>query len=380
MKKEFQKTAYCPYRICPLGAHSDHQFGKITGFAIDKGVRIDYDVTTDAVVCMASKNFPNAVQFPLNTPMLQKAGDWADYIRGAALALSEKYTLKYGINGVIAGELPVGGLSSSAAVIIAFLSALCNANEIALEKSEMIRIAQLAENQFVGVKCGSLDQSCEVYSKKDHLLYLDTLDGSFVRIPQHIEMPPYEIAIFFSGLERTLVGSKFNMRVDEMKSAAYALMAYAGMEYGRFEDARLRQVPLEVYEQYKDRLPDNFRKRAEHFYTEYHRVEQGAEAWKNGDLQTFGQLIFESGRSSIENYETGSPELIKLYEIMRETKGVYGGRFSGAGFKGCSMALIDPNYKAEIAESVREAYLRAFPHLSNKFSVHFCKSADGAKF
>lgn len=380
MKKEYQKHAYCPYRICPLGAHSDHQFGKITGFAIDKGVRIEYDVLSDPTVQMRSKNFPNAVQFPLNTPMLQKAGDWADYIRGAALALSEKYTLKYGIDGVIEGELPVGGLSSSAAVIIAFLSALCAANEIALEKSEMIRLAMLAENRFVGVKCGSLDQSCEVYSQKDHLLYLDTLDGSFVRIPQNADMPPYEIMIFFSGLERTLVGSKFNMRVDEMKSAAYALMAYAGMEYGRFEEARLRWVPPEVYEQYKDRLPLNFRKRAEHFYTEFRRVEQGAEAWKSGDLRAFGQLIFESGRSSIENYETGSPELIKLYEIMCETKGVYGGRFSGAGFKGCSMALVDPIYKNEIAESVREAYLRAFPHLSEKFSVHLCKSADGAQF
>lgn len=380
MKKAYQKSAYCPYRICPLGAHSDHQFGKITGFAIDKGVRIEYDVLPEPTVQMCSKNFPNAVQFPLNTPMLQKVGDWADYIRGAALALSEKYTLKYGMDGVIEGELPVGGLSSSAAVIIAFLSALCAVNDIALEKSEMIRIAMLAENKFVGVKCGSLDQSCEVYSQKDHLLYLDTLDGSFVRIPQNADMPPYEIMIFFSGLERTLVGSKFNMRVDEMKSAAYALMAYAGMEYGRFEDARLRQVPPEVYEQYKDRLPLNFRKRAEHFYTEYRRVEQGAEAWKNGDLVRFGQLIFESGHSSIVNYETGSPELIKLYEIMRETKGVYGGRFSGAGFKGCSMALIDPTYKQEIAESVREAYLRAFPHLEDKFSVHFCKTADGAQF
>lgn len=380
VKKMNEKIAYCPYRICPLGAHSDHQFGKITGFAIDKGVRITYTVCADPVVRMHSRNFPDAVEFPLNSPMLAKVGDWADYIRGAALALAEKYTLSHGISGVISGELPIGGLSSSAAVIIAFLSALCEANEISLEKSEMIRIAMLSENSFVGVKCGSLDQSCEVYSKKDHLLYLDTLDGSFVRIPQNKAMPSYEIAVFFSGLSRTLVGSKFNMRVDEMKSAAYALMAYAGMEYGKFEEARLRHVPYEVYLQYKDRLPLPFQKRAEHFYTEFRRVEAGAEAFKNGDLKKFGQLIFESGRSSIENYETGSPELIKLYDIMCETDGIYGGRFSGAGFKGCSMALVDPAYKETIAETVRERYLQAFPHLKDTFSVHFCQSADGAKF
>ncbi|MBQ8416585.1 MAG: GHMP kinase, partial [Clostridia bacterium] len=215
--------------------------------------------------------------------------------------------------------------------------------------------------------------------KKGHLLYMDMLDDSYELIPNPKNMKPYKIAIFFSGLERSLAGSVFNMRVDECRSAAYALMAFEGMEYGKFQETNLRDVPYEVYQRHKDKLPDNWRKRAEHWYSEFDRVQRGAEAWRRGDIEEFGRLSFESGRSSIYNYETGSPELKKLYEIMTETEGIYGGRFSGAGFKGCCMALIDPAFEESIKEKVTKEYLKAFPHLKGKFSVHFCEDADGVK-
>ena len=241
----------------------------------------------------------------------------------------------------------------------------------------MIMTALSAENNYVGVACGKLDQSCEVYSKKDHLLYLDTQDDTYELIPTHPQMKPYRIAIFFSGVERTLAGSKFNMRVDECRAAAYSLMAFSGIEYGKFPEAALRKVPVEVYHKYKDRLPENFAKRAEHYYSEYDRVQRGAEAWRRGDLEEYGRLSFESGRSSIENWETGSDELKTLYEIMTRTDGIYGGRFSGAGFKGCCMALIDPSFEETITATVTNEYLKVFPELKGKFSVHICESADG---
>ena len=295
------------------------------------------------------------------------------------MELSKIRTVNIGMSAVIEGSLPIGGLSSSAAVIIAFLSALCKVNGILLSEQEMITTALKAENNYVGVSCGKLDQSCEVFSKKDHLLYLDTLDDSYELIPQSPDMKPYKIAIFFSGVERTLAGSKFNMRVDECRSAGYALKALAGIEYGKFSETHLREVPREVYEQYKDKLPENWSKRAEHWYTEFERVEKGAEAWRRGDIEEYGRLSFESGKSSIYNWETGSPELKTLYEIMTVTDGIYGGRFSGAGFKGCCMALIDPKYSESIEEKVTKEYLKAFPDLEGKFSVHICHSADGVE-
>ena len=151
------------------------------------------------------------------------------------------------------------------------------------------------------------------------------------------------------------------------------------MDYDTFANTRLRDVPLEVFEAYKDRLPESFRKRAEHYYSEFQRVEEGTTAWEDGDIDRYGELVFQSGWSSIHNYECGCDELIRLYEILRETDGVYGARFSGAGFKGCCMALIDPEKAERIERTVTDAYLRAFPGLSGTYEAHVCESADGVK-
>lgn len=375
--REPTDTTFTPYRVCPLGAHVDHNLGKITGLTIDKGIHIAYGPKQNGVVELKSMQFEKRAQFHVNSVPETKQNDWADYLRGATIELGKRYPLHIGMCGVIDGELPIGGLSSSAAVIITYLTALCQLNHIQITEQEMIRTALAAENNYVGVSCGKLDQSCEVYCRKHHLLYMDMKDDSYELIPRHPDMKPYRIAIFFSGIERTLAGSAFNMRVDECRSAAYALKAYARLPYGKFNETNLRDVPRDVFEQYKDCLPENWAKRAQHWYSEQDRVERGAEAWRRGDIEAFGRLSFESGYSSIHNWETGSPELKTLYEIMTGTDGIYGGRFSGAGFKGCCMALIDPDYKESIMETVTKEYLKVFPQLEGKFSIHFCHSADG---
>lgn len=375
--KEAEDISFCPYRICPIGAHSDHNLGKITGLAIDKGIHIAFRPKENGVVELCSLQFEKRAQWHIAQVPSQRQGDWADYLRGATLELSRRYPLRRGMSGVIEGTLPIGGLSSSAAVTLSFLGALCRINQITPEPKELIQMAVSVENNYVGVSSGKLDQSCEIYSKRDHLLYLDTRTDEYELIPTHPAMPDYDILILFSGVERTLAGSAFNMRVDECRSAAYALKALAGLPYGKFAETNLREVPREVYEQYKDRLPENWRRRAEHWYTEYARVEAGAEAWRRGDLEAYGRLSFESGWSSIHNWETGSPELKALYEIMLHTDGIYGGRFSGAGFKGCCMALSQPSEREHIVRHITQEYLRAFPALEGKFSIHVCHSADG---
>ena len=377
--REPEAVAFCPYRISPLGAHIDHQYGKINGLAIDKGIHLAYSAKHNGVIELQSLNFEKRAQFHVAAIEEEKVGDWADHLRGAAKELGEKYPLRVGLSGVIEGELPIGGLSSSAAVIIVFLSALAKVNGIQLGDWETILMAKAAENKYVGVNCGKLDQSCEVLCRKDQLLYLDCRDDSYELIPKSAEMKPFSIAIFFSGLERSLANSAYNLRQDECKAAAYNLLAYAGMSYGKFVDTRLRDVPREVFEEYGERLPENFRKRARHYFTEIARAEAGAEAWRRGDLEEYGKLVFESGKSSIENYECGCPELITIYRIMTETDGIYGGRFSGAGFKGCCMALIDPDKQEEILAQVGEQYLKAYPELEGKYSAHVCVSADGVK-
>lgn len=378
-KRVPERLAFCPYRICPIGAHSDHNLGKITGLAIDKGIHIAYNVKTNGVVELCSLQFGKRAQWHVREVPKHKQNDWADYLRGATIKLAEKYPLHCGLSGVIEGSLPIGGLSSSAAVVLVFLKALCDVNDVHPTPLELIMMSVGAENDYVGVSSGKLDQSCEMYSQKDHLLYLDTLNDEYELIPTSPLMKPYKIAIFFSGVERTLAGSKFNMRVDELRSAAYALAAYAGIEYGKFNETNMRDIPRSVYDEYRDRLPRNWQLRAEHWFTEFDRVQQGAEAWRRGDIEEFGRLSFESGHSSIYNWETGSPELKKLYEILTTTDGVYGGRFSGAGFKGCCMALVDPAFVDRIRQRVGDEYLKAFPELRGKYSVHICDSADGVR-
>ena len=376
--REAEGVAFAPYRVCPIGAHSDHNLGKITGFAINKGIHIAYSVKNNGIVEMSSLQFAKRAQWHIRE-IGNKTGDWADYLRGATWALSRAHTLSVGLCGVIEGSLPIGGLSSSAAVVLAFLAALCRVNRIELTPRELIDIALDAEKNYVGVSIGTLDQSCEVLGKKDHLLYLDCRDDSYELIPTAPSMRPYQIAVFFSGLEHSLAGSKYNMRVDELRAGVYALQAFSGMEYGKFDQANARDVAWDVYQTYKDRLPEPWRKRCEHWYTEFRRVEAGAEAWRRGDLEEYGRLSFESGWSSIHNWESGAPEQIRLYEIMPETDGIYGGRFSGAGFRGCCVALIDPGRADEIRVAVERKYLTSFPEMKGRYSFHLCESADGVR-
>ncbi len=374
---------FCPYRVCPLGAHVDHQRGKVTGFALDRGIEIFFEPTNDGIVQLRSVNLPGETVFSVEA-VPPRQGDWGDYLRGAAQALSggegRGVELARGVRGVVNGMLPIGGLSSSAALTIAFLSALCHVNGVALTPEEVIRCAMRAESEYVGVRVGSLDQSCEMLAKKDSLLYLDTADGRFERIPAAPKAKPFEIAILFSGVERSLVGSQYNQRVDELKAASYALKAFAGLPCGRFADSCLRDVPPDVFAQYGRLLPEPWQKRAKHFYSECARAEQGAAAWRRGDIEFYGRLCFESGYSSIYLYETGSDELRALYDLMLDTPGVYGGRFSGAGFKGCCMALVDPARRDEALASIAERYARAFPALKDAFSTHICRTADGCRF
>ena len=374
--REAEGLSFSPYRICPIGAHSDHNLGKITGFAIDKGIHIAFRPKRNGVVEMSSLQFPKRAQWHIKD-IGDKTGDWADYLRGATWALAKEHSLEVGLCGIIEGSLPIGGLSSSAAVILAFLDALAKVNKIRLGDQELIQIAFDAEKNYVGVNVGTLDQSCEVLSRKDHLLYLDCKDNRYELIPTPASMKPYAIAIFFSGLEHSLAGSKYNMRVDELRAGVYALQAFSGSDYGKFHEANARDVAFTIYQNYKDKLPVQWARRCEHWYTEFQRVEAGAEAWRKGDIEEYGRLSFESGWSSIHNWESGAPEQIRLYEIMRETEGIYGGRFSGAGFKGCCMALIDPEKADAIRESVERKYLTAYPEMKGKYSFHLCKSADG---
>lgn len=374
---------FAPYRICPLGAHVDHQHGLVSGFAFDSGIEFLFSATETGKVEMASLSFEGLMTFNVQRPVDEKQGNWGDYLRGAVWALQQDFRLEKGVRGIVKGSMPIGGLSSSAALLCGFVMAIDKVNNLGLSRKQIIEYASIAERQYVGLNNGILDQACVVLCEADKLLWLDTETGEHRLIPFGGDNPkplPFKLGIFFSGVTRKLTGTDYNLRVSECKTAAWIMQAYEGEHLKELPDTRLRDVPEELLEKYADRMPERFARRARHFFTECDRVTDGVKAWEEGDIDRFGQYVFESCESSMNNYECGSPELISLYRIMRKTDGIFGGRFSGAGFKGACIALVDPSKLGSIRENVTKAYLEEYPQYKDSFEIFFCDPANGVDF
>jgi galactokinase len=373
---------FSPYRICPLGAHVDHQHGLVTGFAFDNGIEFLFSATETGKVEMASLSFEGLMTFNVQRFNEERQHNWGDYLRGAVWALQQDYQLKRGVRGIVKGSMPIGGLSSSAALLCGFVMAIDKVNELGLDKRQIIKYASIAERQYVGLNNGILDQACVVLCEADKLLYLDTSTEEYQLLPfgDGKHQLPFKLGIFFSGVTRKLTGTDYNLRVSECKTAAWMIEAYEDIPLRELSDTRLRDVDEKEFLKHEHKMPERFARRARHFYTECDRVVDGVKAWKEGDIKKFGEYIFESCESSMNNYECGSPELIEIYEIMRRTDGIYGGRFSGAGFKGACIALVDPSKEEYIKQYVTSEYLKKYPQYKESFEVYFCSPCNGVDF
>ena len=365
-----------PLRISPLGAHIDHQLGRVLGMAIDRAILLAFAPTEDGVVHIESLAFAQPTRFSIHhvPPYIQ--GDWGNYARGAALAL-QPHGLTRGILGVMDSDMPIGGLSSSAAVTIAYLLALESANGLAITPLANIDLVTRTEHAYIGLNNGILDQTSILFSRRNHLTRIDCQQVAIDAVPTAAAPDSFAIMAVYSGVDKALVGTSYNNRVAECQTAARQLLAMAGQPNG--ESPRLREVDPAYFDAYGDQLEEPLRRRATHFFTEMARVAAGEEAWRAGDIAQFGELVSASGASSIENYESGCPQLITLYRILRETPGVYGVRFSGAGFRGNCLALIDPTHRDVIAEAIHRRYPVAHPEMAERYSIHLCQPDDGAR-
>jgi galacturonokinase len=372
------RAVRAPYRVCPIGAHVDHQLGPVTAMAIDRGVYLAYapsPPSAPAEVRLDSLDFPGSVRFTLGEVPPRQGDDWGNFPRGAVAVLRRHHRLERGLVGVVVGQLHGGGVSSSAAVGIAYLLAFADVNGLSLSAAEQIKSGRRIENDYLGLRCGVLDQAAIVLSRRDHLTRIDCRTSAHELIPAARGMPPYRFVLAFSGVRKPLTGTDYNRRVGECAEAARTLLA-AGGRSGL--PPVLGLVPRADYEEHRHRLGDVAARRAAHFYSEVDRVERGTAAWRAGNLADFGALMTASGASSIRNYESGSPPLIDLYETLVATEGVYGARFSGAGFRGCCVALVDPAAVERVAARVTGGYARRYPDLADHVAVVACASDDGA--
>ncbi len=366
------RVVRAPYRVCPLGAHIDHQGGTVLGMALDRGVVLAWRPREDGRVRLASLDFPGEVEFDVgNVPPPRGGGYWGDYAAGAAAALVRP---RRGIEGVVGGELPVGGLSSSAAVGLCYGAALRAANGIALEAWDLVDAARHAENEYVGVSCGLLDPATIVFAKEGHLVSIDCRAHKVSLVAPGAHLPAFAVAVAFSGVTRSLVRSGYNDRVRECREAAWLLSRASGRKE---EAALLCELSPAEFETFGAALPDPLLRRAAHYFGESARVAEGAAAWRAGDLVRVGALMTASGESSVVNYEAGCPEVVALWEVLCATAGVVGARPSGGGFGGAVIALVPADAAAGLAAEVRDAYAARCPEAAARVGLELCAGGPG---
>ncbi|WCJ34693.1 galacturonic acid kinase [Euphorbia peplus] len=390
-----------PYRICPLGAHIDHQGGTVSAMTINKGILLGFVPSRNTQVMLRSGQFCGEVRFSVDevqhprpirkkglndatdSPKAKEDSNWGNFARGAVYALQSRgNSITQGITGYISGSegFDSSGLSSSAAAGVAYLLAFEDANNLTMSPTENIEYDRLIENEYFGLKNGILDQSAILLSRHGYLTCMNCKTKEHKLVPPSNLLKSYKILVAFSGLRKALTSSPgYNRRVIECQEAARFLLNASGNE--NIEPV-LCNVDPDSYDKYKCNLESDLAKRAEHFFSENRRVLKGLEAWTCGDIEEFGKLISASGLSSIENYECGCEPLKQLYEILQRAPGVFGARFSGAGFRGCCVAFVDSNLAEDAACFVREEYVKAQPDLVSQINpgsaVVICEAADSA--
>ena len=369
------KFVVSPYRISPLGAHIDHQGGPVLGMTINAYSVLAFIPNYKKRLRIYSMNYPGVAEFRLDHFKRPAKDYWGRYAIGALKIMRDFTTLEYGFTGVIAGTLPASGLSSSASVGLAYLHALANVNELDISPGDYVELDRKIENDYLGLNNGILDQSSIVYGKRNSLIYIDTLsrETSAHAIPEDCER--FNVLIIYSGISRELTSSAFNVRVEQCAKAA----GYLSLMGNRAPVNTLSQVPRELYLDKRDKLPEELRKRADHFFTEIERVEDGVQAWNAGEISRFGELMNESCESSLTNYESGSVELEYLQNTLRASDNVYGSRFNGGGYGGCAVAFVNDKTDEEAVFRILRAYKEKFPEAGEKALTFFVTSEDGVR-
>ena len=272
--------------------------------------------------------------------------------------------------------LPGCGLSSSASVLLAYIHAFAAANQIRLQPWDCVHLTQRAENKYIGLENGILDQTSIVFGHKGCLLHIDTKEKKITELPKPPGKNLYRILVAYSGYSRELTTSGYNTRVQECREAAVRLSHLAGSGSARI----LSDVPEKIFNLYGHKLAPDIGRRANHFFSEVQRVRKGVIAWRQGSIDEFGQLMLASCRSSMEQYECGIQPIFDLQKIVSSTDGMLGSRFMGGGFGGCVVGFVKPDRAEAAAADIQQAYRKLHPEVADAAKIYLADSADGAGF
>lgn len=349
-----------PGRVNLIGEHTDYNDGFVLPMAIDREVRIALRKRTDGLVRVHSLDLDDQAEFRLGD--IELGVGWIEYLKGVARSLALDGHELSGFDGVVSGNLPRGsGLSSSAALELAAARAFRATSGFPWDPARMARACQRAENEWLGVSSGIMDQLASAAGKAGHALLIDcrSLETTAVPLPQGTA-----VLVLDTGTRRKLVGSAYNERREQCETVARRLGVPA-----------LRDVSIEQLEAASGELAPLLYRRARHVVSENERTLKAARSMQSGDATTVGRLMNLSHESLRDDFEVSSEALDAIVAAARAQSGCFGARLTGAGFGGCAVALVASEAAVGIGERVRDDYLEA---TGMRAQVYLCEAADGA--
>lgn len=363
------RVVRAPGRVNVIGEHTDYNDGFVFPAAIDKYITIAGTLRTDRTVRLYSIDYDEAVTLTLDALERNLAHPWANYLLGVIRLLGEAGIALRGMNLAVSGNIPQGaGLSSSAALEMATAYIVQTLHETVHEPRDVIRLCQRAENEFVGVNCGIMDQYISCLGKKGHALLIDC--RSLESTPVPLLPTGVKLVIANTRVKHSLVASAYNQRRQECEEATAQFAEILNRPI-----QALRDVTPEELERTGGALPEHLRKRAEHVIMENRRVLEGVQALQDGDLYAFGARMYQSHYSLQYHYEVSCPELDWMVQFARQVEGVYGSRMTGGGFGGCTVSLV----RAEVVESLITYLAEKYPKRTGITpEFYICDAVDGA--
>jgi galactokinase len=367
------QVARAPGRVNLLGEHVDYNGGPVLPAAIDRDVRIAFGTNPDRVARLHALDLEEEVTFPLQ--FLGRKADlagnslpgWALYPAGVAWALQGAGLSTPGLDAVYTSNVPIGsGLSSSAAVEVAFAVAWQASGGWQIERMQLARLCQRAENEYVGVSSGLMDQFASAHGVEGHALYFDTRSLEWEPIPMPLDTA---LVVADSGVRRSLVTSAYN----ERRSACEQGLAVLREHLPNIQT--LRDVSPPEFAAYSDFLPPVVRRRVEHVVKEIARVHSAVVALRSNERNAFGAIMFSGHASLRDLYGVSTPELDALVEIARGLPGCYGARLTGAGFGGCTINLVAESAAPKFGRELEEEYRR---RTGREAQVYLCQASTGA--
>ena len=362
---------FAPGRINLIGEHTDYNGGRVFPCAIHLGITAAAAPRCDGTWSFYSRNFQSDGVIVWDSTSWKSDGRWTDYPKGVICTfIAFGYSLPCGADVVFDGNLPDGaGLSSSAALEVLTGTLLKELFAIPVTPQQIAVMGQFAENRFIGVNCGIMDQFASAMGRRHHALMLDTHTLACEYAP--IDSSMVSVVIINSGVKHSLASSAYNDRRRECESALAALC-----ESGE-KISSLCSLTPEAFEQRRQAIPDEIcRRRAHHAVYENSRTLQAARALREGDIETFGQLMKDSHLSLRDDYEVSCEELDFLAETAWKTEGVFGARMTGGGFGGCTVNLVRPEAVTEFIAQITAAYEARFGIRADSYVV---TPSDGAR-